>query len=155
MFRIGQKIIKNHDWIEGSELSQTPLHKMTDKKKATLRLRVWIEQEEETYIGIGSTLLLQYVEKLGSLRQAASTLGMSYRRAWGKLKDAEERIGKPLVEKTKGKGQRFNLTPLGKELMNDFLDFYLDVEDYATRRASAMLGIPVQKAGEFYREDTE
>ncbi|MDD3310629.1 LysR family transcriptional regulator [Pseudodesulfovibrio sp.] len=128
---------------------------MSNKSTAILRLRVWIEQEEETYIGIGSTLLLQYVEKLGSLRQAASSLGMSYRRAWGKLKKAEDRIGKPLVEKTKGMGQRFNLTPEGKELMERFLAFYLDVEDYATRRASTMLGMEVNKSDEFYRDDTE
>jgi len=128
---------------------------MTNTTPAILRLRVWIEQEEETYIGIGSTLLLQYVEKLGSLRQAASSLGMSYRRAWGKLKKAEERIGRPLVEKTKGKGQRFNLTPEGKELMEKFLAFYLDVEEYATRRASDMLGMEVTKSDEFYRDDTE
>lgn len=83
-------------------------------KDTTLRLRVWIEQEEKTYIGIGSTLLLQHVEELGSLRKAAAELGMSYRRAWGKLKNAEERIGQPLVEKTKGKGQRFNLSPLAR-----------------------------------------
>ncbi|WP_419788138.1 winged helix-turn-helix domain-containing protein [Pseudodesulfovibrio sp.] len=128
---------------------------MTDKNSAILRLRVWIEQEEETYIGIGSTLLLQYVEKLGSLRQAAASLGMSYRRAWGKLKKAEERIGKPLVEKTKGMGQRFNLTPTGKDLMEKFLTFYLDVEEYATQRASEMLDMNVSKSGEFYRDDTE
>ena len=128
---------------------------MSNNTPATLRLRVWIEQEEETYIGIGSTLLLQHVEQLGSLRQAASKLGMSYRRAWGKLKKAEERIGKPLVEKTPGKGQRFNLTPLGKELMGKFLAFYLDVENYAAKQASEMLGFKVTKAGEFYRDDTE
>ncbi len=77
------------------------------KNTATLRLRVWIEQEKETYIGIGSTLLLQHIEELGSLRKAAEALGMSYRRAWGKLKNAEARIGLPLVEKIKGQGQRF------------------------------------------------
>ncbi|WP_319467265.1 LysR family transcriptional regulator [uncultured Pseudodesulfovibrio sp.] len=124
-------------------------------KNTTLRLRVWIEQEEETYIGIGSTLLLQHIEKLGSLRKAAEALGMSYRRAWGKLKKAEQRIGQPLVEKTKGNGQRFNLSPLGKELMDRFLDFYLDVEEYATKRASEVLGMDIQKSGEFYRDDKQ
>ncbi len=113
-------------------------------KNTTLRLRVWIEQEEETYIGIGSTLLLQHIEKLGSLRKAAEALGMSYRRAWGKLKKAEQRIGQPLVEKTKGNGQRFNLSPLGKELMDKFLDFYLDVEEYATKRASEVLSMDIK-----------
>jgi len=120
-----------------------------------LRLRVWLEQEDKTYIGIGSTLLLQQVEKLGSLRKAAEKLGMSYRRAWGKLKNAEERIGRPLVEKTKGKGQRFNLSPYGKEIMEQFLHFYLDVEEYATKRASELLEMDVKKSGEFYRDDME
>ncbi|AMK11582.1 MAG: winged helix-turn-helix domain-containing protein [Pseudodesulfovibrio sp.] len=128
---------------------------MTAKPETTLRLRVWLDQEDQTYIGIGSTLLLQQVEKLGSLRKAAEALGMSYRRAWGKLKNAEERIGKPLVEKTKGKGQRFNLSPYGKEVMEEFLQFYLDVEDYATKRAGELLGLDVRKAGEFYRDDTQ
>ncbi|MBG0790092.1 MAG: LysR family transcriptional regulator [Desulfovibrionaceae bacterium] len=121
----------------------------------TLRLRVWLEQEDNTYIGIGSTLLLKYVEELGSLRKAAENLGMSYRRAWGKLKNAEERIGHPLVEKTKGKGQRFNLSPFGREIMENFLHFYLDVEEYATKRAGEMLGMDVHKSGEFYRDDTQ
>ena len=128
---------------------------MTDKKSATLRLRVWIEQEDETYIGIGSTLLLQQIEELGSLRKAAEKLGMSYRRAWGKLKKTEERIGQPLVEKTKGQGQRFNLSPLGRELKDKFLHFYLDVEDYAARKASEVLGMDVDNSREFYRDDTE
>ncbi|MDC0335415.1 LysR family transcriptional regulator [Pseudodesulfovibrio sp.] len=128
---------------------------MAKKDTAKLRLRVWIEQEDEIYIGIGSTLLLQHIEKLGSLRKAAEELGMSYRRAWGKLKNAEQRIGHPLVEKTKGQGQRFNLSPFGKELMDKFLQFYIDVEDYATNRASEVLGMEVEKSGEFYRDDTE
>ena len=122
--------------------------------EATLRLRVWIEQKNKTYIGIGSTLLLKYVEELGSLRKAAEALGMSYRRAWGKLKNAEERIGHPLVEKTKGQGQKFNLSPYGKEIMEKFLDFYLDVEDYATKRATKLLEMNISKSGEFYRDDT-
>lgn len=128
---------------------------MAQSKEATLRLRVWIEQEDQLYIGIGSTLLLQQIEKLGSLRKAAEELGMSYRRAWGKLKNAEQRIGRPLVEKTKGKGQRFNLSPFGKELMERFLHFYLDVEEYATNKASEVLGMEVEKSGEFYRDDKE
>ena len=128
---------------------------MKDSPQTTLRLRVWLEHDDNTYIGIGSTLLLKHVEELGSLRQAAAALGMSYRRAWGKLKNAEERIGHPLVEKTKGKGQKFNLSPYGKDIMDRFLTFYLDVEDYATKRAAEILDVPVVKSGEFYRDDTE
>jgi molybdate transport system regulatory protein len=128
---------------------------MPKQDTATIRLRVWIEQDNETYLGIGSTLLLQHIERLGSLRKAAEELGMSYRRAWGKLKNAEERIGHPLVEKVRGQGQRFTLSPYGRDLMDKFLHFYLDVEDYAAKRASEVMGMKVDKAGEFYREDTE
>ncbi len=49
-----------------------------------------------------------------------------------------------MVEKTKGNGQRFNLSPLGKELMDKFLDFYLDVEEYATKRASEVLSMDIK-----------
>lgn len=128
---------------------------MAEQNEAILRLRVWLEQENEIYIGIGSTLLLKHIEELGSLRKAAAKLGMSYRRAWGKLKNAEARIGRNLVEKTKGKGQRFNLSPFGKEMMEKFLHFYLDVEEYATKRAGEVLGMDVTKAGEFYRDDKQ
>ncbi|WP_319543765.1 LysR family transcriptional regulator [uncultured Pseudodesulfovibrio sp.] len=128
---------------------------MTKEQDTVLRLRIWLEQKDKTYIGIGSTLLLKHVEDLGSLRKAAEALGMSYRRAWGKLKNAEDRIGQPLVEKTKGMGQRFNLSPYGKELMEKFLHFYLDVEDYATKRAGELLDMDVKKSGEFYRDDTQ
>ena len=128
---------------------------MTKKKNATLRLRVWIEQDEETYIGIGSALLLQHIQELGSLRKAAEKLGMSYRRAWGKLKKAEERIGQPLVEKTKGQGQRFNLSPLGHELKDKFLRFHDEVEDFAAQRASEILGMNVTNSREFRMDDSE
>ncbi len=125
------------------------------KGQAALRLRVWIEQDEEIYVGIGSTLLLQRIEKLGSLKKAAEELGMSYRRAWGKLKKTEQRIGKKLVEMKKGQGQRFSLTPYGKDLMEKFLHFYLDVERYALERARDVLEMEVDACSEFYRDDME
>lgn len=136
-------------------MKNTPCGKKLDKGQAALRLRVWIEQDEGIYIGIGSTLLLQRIEKLGSLKKAAEELGMSYRRAWGKLKKTEARVGKPLVEMKKGQGQRFSLTPLGKDLMEKFLHFYLDVERYALERARDVLKMDVNACSEFYRDDTE
>ena len=82
---------------------------MTESKidgTLTLRLHVWFEREEKIFLGIGRALLLEKIEEYGSLRQAATEMKMSYRAAWGKLKAAEESIGKPLVQKIKGKGQR-------------------------------------------------
>ncbi|KAB1443622.1 winged helix-turn-helix domain-containing protein [Pseudodesulfovibrio senegalensis] len=123
--------------------------------KAALRLRVWIERENNLYIGIGSTLLLQKLDKLGSLKRASEELGMSYRRAWGKLKKIEQRMGFPLVEKRKGEGQRFTLTTQGREIMDKFLYFYLDIEQYALERARDILNMDVVKCSEFYVDDME
>ena len=122
---------------------------------AKLRLRVWIEKKNQIYIGIGSTRLLQHIEQLGSLRKAAEALGMSYRRAWGKLKRTEERVGYPLVEKVKGQGQRFTLTPEGAHYMTLFLQFYRDVELYAQTKASEILGIKVTSSHSVGGDDRE
>ena len=128
---------------------------MNNTTEATLKLRVWIEQDDSIYIGIGCTLLLQEIEKLGSLRKAAQELGMSYRRAWGKLKRTEERVGTPLVEKVKGQGQRFSLTDEGRRHMESFLLFYTELESFACERASELLQMNVVPSREFTGEDTE
>lgn len=125
------------------------------KNTATLRLRVWIEEQQELYIGIGSTLLLKKIDELGSLKKAAEELGMSYRRAWGKLKKTEKRVGKKLVTKTPGQGQRFGLSDAGRELMERFMEFYVDVEEYARKRASEILEKDIQPSHEFGLSDTE
>jgi molybdate transport system regulatory protein len=123
--------------------------------EATLRLRVWIEEDEEIYIGIGSTLLLKKIDELGSLKKAAEELGMSYRRAWGKLKKTEKRVGTDLVTKIPGQGQRFTLSDEGRELMERYLAFYMDVESYARRRASEILQRDIRPSQEFGLNDTE
>ncbi|WP_054652150.1 winged helix-turn-helix domain-containing protein [Salidesulfovibrio brasiliensis] len=129
---------------------------MTKRKSgATLRLRVWIEEEQDLYIGIGSTLLLKKIDELGSLKKASEELGMSYRRAWGKLKKTENRVGTKLVTKIPGQGQRFALSDEGRDLMERFLAFYVDVERYARKRASEILEKEIRPSHEFGLSDTE
>jgi len=118
---------------------------MAEPPKAILGLRIWVQHKEKAYLGLGSTVLLKYINEFGSLRKASEALNMSYRQAWGKLKKAEERLGIPLVEKFKGKGQRFRLTPTGKKLVDQFLELFTDVEDYAVKRASELLDMRIQK----------
>jgi molybdate transport system regulatory protein len=125
------------------------------RSNPTLRLRVWIEEDQELYIGIGSTLLLRKIDELGSLKRAAEELGMSYRRAWGRLKKTEKRVGTKLVTKTPGQGQRFGLSDEGRTLMERFTAFYADVEQYARKRASEVMGEEVLPSHEFGLDDTE
>ncbi|PKN43729.1 MAG: ModE family transcriptional regulator [Deltaproteobacteria bacterium HGW-Deltaproteobacteria-18] len=128
---------------------------MTESKiegTLTLRLHVWFERNEKIFLGIGRALLLEKIEECGSLRQAATDMKMSYRAAWGKLKAAEESIGKPLVQKIKGKGQRYELTPVGRQLARQFLQLQSDIETYAKGKAQDIFGEEVQYYADAYPE---
>lgn len=79
--------------------------------------------------------LLQGVDRLGSIRQAAAALQFSYRYAWGLLKRAESRLGTPLLTRQVGgaAGGGAVLTEAGRELLNRYHAFRLQVEAGASR----------------------
>ncbi len=118
----------------------------------TLRLHFWLEKDQKIFLGIGRALLLEKIEEHGSLRQAATDMKMSYRAAWGKLKAAEESVGRPLVQKVKGRGQRYELTPVGRQLSRQFLQLQEDIETFARTKAQELFGEKVQYYAETYPE---
>jgi putative molybdopterin biosynthesis protein len=59
--------------------------------------------------------LLAAIEATGSLAAAVTQLGMSYRAAWGLLRDYETSLDVPLVQLERGRGAR--LTPAGTRLL--------------------------------------
>ncbi len=81
-----------------------------------IETRVWLESESGFSFGPGQAELLKHIKELGSLRKAAERMGMSYRRAWGRLKKMEETSGKTIVQKTGGNKLGFELAPFGEEL---------------------------------------
>lgn len=62
-----------------------------------VKVKTWIENNGQVVFGEGRKELLQLIEKTGSLNKAAKELQMSYRAAWGKIKDTEKRLGFPLL----------------------------------------------------------
>jgi molybdate transport system regulatory protein len=87
------------------------------------RVKVWLEAKGRYAFGYGITEILQAVARAGSIKQAASDLGKSYRYVWGRIKKAEEVLGQRLVEAHIGgkDTQRSFLTPLARQLVDDFL----------------------------------
>jgi len=59
--------------------------------------------------------LLSAVQSGGSLAQAARDLGLSYRHAWGLVRQAEQLLGHSLLRR--GRGQGSTLTDLGQRLV--------------------------------------
>ncbi len=67
---------------------------------------------------IDTALLLQLltlIHSKGAILQAAKSLGLSYRHAWGLLREAENIFGAPLLQKQRGRGT--TLTKLGSTLL--------------------------------------
>lgn len=59
--------------------------------------------------------LLTVIHSEGAILQAAKILGLSYRHAWGLLREAEDIFGAPLLQKHRGRGTK--LTGLGTTLL--------------------------------------
>ena len=78
--------------------------------------RIWIETSTGLKIGFGRALLLEQIDILGSISEAAKELKMPYRRAWGIVRDINQNY-----DKVGGKsGGRSVLTEEGKKIVKMF-----------------------------------
>ncbi len=96
---------------------------MSDAHKPKPAFKAWLETDEGYVFGPGVYRLLQKVKEKGTLKEAAESLGMSYRFAWGLVKNAEGKLGQPLLHAHKGGragGGGAELTELGQQFLDDF-----------------------------------
>jgi len=97
-----------------------------------LKFKVWLENTKgESILGNGKFELIEGIDQLGSIKAAADKLGVSYRKAWGMIRDAEEKLGFCLTEKHRGgqHGGNSVLTPEGKELIEAYKELLLEFDD--------------------------
>lgn len=106
-----------------------------ERRKPTVRLHLWLEDDDATIFGSGRVFLLDLIEEYGSLRKAARTLGMSYRAAWGKLHASEEMLGMKLIENSGNRRDGCHLTPEGRRLRDMFKLWFAMVEEIALEQA--------------------
>ena len=83
------------------------------------RIKLWLEQDGLLVMSEYRAELLGHVAETGSLAQAAQRMGLSYRRAWGKIREIERNLGMTLVESEAGGagGGCSHLTPEGERLL--------------------------------------
>ena len=84
-----------------------------------------MEQDGSVAFAEGRRMLLEAVERLGSLNAAAKELGMSYRAAWGKIKATEKALGLKLLDVTTGGkgGGGAKLTNEARELVSSYNNY--------------------------------
>ena len=89
------------------------------------KFKIWLEEKGGVAFAEGRKMLLESIERLGSLNAASKELGMSYRAAWGKIKATEKVLGIKLLKvATGGKGGGgATLTPEAKELISKYKQY--------------------------------
>ena len=100
-------------------------------KKLRARFKLWLSTRDvEGIFGDGKWRLLKTIETEGSLKAASKKLRISYRKAWGDLKKAQDALNIPLVEKQRGgnMGGRTDLTDQGKKWVKAYTNFRGDIE---------------------------
>ncbi|MBI9073763.1 MAG: winged helix-turn-helix domain-containing protein [Desulfatibacillum sp.] len=100
-------------------------------KNTCVRSKIWLQNKEgEVIFGHGRIKILKAIQEHGSINAAAQSLSMSYRGAWKRIKNAEERLGHSLLESKIGghAGGGSKLTPFALELMERFESMQEKVE---------------------------
>ena len=102
---------------------------------------VSFELEGERAFCPGVCGILRAVESTGSIKEAAASIGRSYRFVWGKIKQVEQALGCPLVETRVGGvlAQRSALTPAGEVLVSQFETLRRELFDFVDNKFAPRL----------------
>ena len=106
------------------------------------RVKLWMEEGGLLVFSDYRMRLLQHVADTESLAQAAERMGLSYRRAWGKIKEIEGNLRVALVRSEVGGvgGGRTRLTPDGEKLLARYRQFKAAVEADVAREFGEAFG---------------
>ncbi|WP_207531844.1 winged helix-turn-helix domain-containing protein [Desertivirga arenae] len=100
--------------------------------------RVWIDSPEGAFLGYGRIELLEKVEELGSIRQAALEMKISYKQAWDFIDQMNTRANTALViSKRGGKGGgSAEVTEEGKRLISLFQQFNKEFQAFLAEQTA-------------------
>lgn len=89
---------------------------------ASLEVKCWLAVAGRPAFGEGLGSLLEHIACHGTIVAAAAAMTMSYRQAWGRIRQAEERLGMKLVESRAGGESRGGtvLTSDGARLLESY-----------------------------------
>ncbi len=90
-------------------------------------------KKDRFILGEGRATLLKLIGSTGSISDAAKEMGMSYRHAWGEVKEIEDAMDGEVVKTQRGgeKGGGTELTATGKELLNIYHEM---MEEHSAKR---------------------
>ncbi|WP_319779005.1 LysR family transcriptional regulator [Maridesulfovibrio sp.] len=134
--------------LDPPEMGSTAALVRMDSHTPTIRLHLWLEGGEGVFFGYGRLLLLDKIETCGSLKKASEELGMSYRAAWGKIKQTEQVLGFQLMERFGSRRNGYRLTEAGRLVRDKYLEWFNKVEQDARTRAEEIFPWKSKSFGE-------
>jgi molybdate transport system regulatory protein len=104
------------------------------------KFKVWVAFPSGAKLGHGRAELLQLIDRFGSIQRAVNEMGMSYRNAWGYLRELERAAGFKLLERPAGRGPGAGtrLTAEGRLFLERYQRFEEELAKEATRRFHAI-----------------
>lgn len=98
------------------------------------KVKVWVTFGELKF-GDGRARLLEAIDEEGSLRKAAEAFEMSYRNAWGYLRELERAAGFKFVERAPGAGPQsgMRLTEAGRLFLRRYRKFRSGLDETVVR----------------------
>lgn len=87
--------------------------------------------DSEPVLGPGLVRLLEFIEKTGSMKEACTTMGMSYSKGWKIVNRAEALLKEELIVRFHGgtKGGKCGITEKGASLIERFNQMQKEMED--------------------------
>ena len=101
----------------------------------SVRGRVWLEKDGQLYMGGGREMLLERIDRFGSIAAAARSMKLGYRNAWLWVEAANRLAPSPLVEKLTGGvgGGHARLTDEGRKAVERYRQLRAKFERFLTQ----------------------
>ena len=111
-----------------------------------LKVKLYIQNGSEKFMGIGVLWVLQKTQELGSLRAAANDLGISYSKVYRMIVNLEKNLGARVIDRRKGGADRSGAT------LTEFGIRFAEMYDTFQRECKALLDPEFGKFTETMRE---
>lgn len=101
-----------------------------------LKTNFWIEKDGLVALSCWRVELLEAIAETGSISAAAEKMGVSYRRAWDKIHECEDRLEAKLVDTQTGGvgGGGSQLTPAARGYIHQFHQLTDNLDSLAQQR---------------------
>jgi len=105
-----------------------------------IKSRIWIESEDNVFLGEGRIQLLKAIDDTGSLSKAAKSLHISYKKSWHLLNSVNQSAKQPVTINTIGGkgGGGAQLTEYGKLLIKTFDEINKNCWDFLDTQLEQM-----------------